>query len=69
MMIELLGSLICFLSGPLMEDIPSLATRPRLSLGLDSVLSVSLVRVDSQVNFKQNLLNIIFYLLSGDGRV
>ena len=68
-MIELLGSLICFLSGPLMEDIPSLATRPRLSLGLDSVLSVSLVRVDSQVNFKQNLLNIIFYLLSGDGRV
>ena len=44
MMIELLGSLICFLSGPLMEDIPSLATRPRLSLGLDSVLSVSLVR-------------------------
>jgi len=43
MMIELLGSLICFLSGPLMEDIPSLATRPRLSLGLDSVLSVSLV--------------------------
>ena len=44
MMIELLGSLICFLSAPLMEDIPSLATRPRLSLGLDSVLSVSLVR-------------------------
>lgn len=43
MMIELLGSLICFLSGPLMEDIPSLAIRPRLSLGLDSVLSVSLV--------------------------
>ena len=42
-MIELLGSLICFLSGLLMEDIPSLATRPRLSLGLDSVLSVSLV--------------------------
>ena len=42
-MIELLGSLICFLSGLLMEDIPSLANRPRLSLGLDSVLSVSLV--------------------------
>ena len=47
MMIELLGSLICFLSGPLMEDIPSLAIRPRLSLGLDSVLSISLVRKKS----------------------
>ena len=68
MMIELLGSLICFLSGPLMEDIPSLAIRPRLSLGLDSILSVSLVSLKSS-KFQTEIVLSNFYLLSGDGRV
>jgi len=43
MMIEMAGSLVCFLSASIMSDIPQLSSKPLLSLSLDSVLGVGLV--------------------------
>ena len=42
-LVELLGSLLCFLAGAVLADLPSTAARPQLSLGLESAAGVAAV--------------------------
>ena len=42
-MIELVGSMMCFMIGSLLLDIPQLETRPKMTMAIDSVLGVMLV--------------------------
>jgi len=42
-MVELLGSMLCFMIGSVLLDIPQLVTRPKMVMAIDSVLGVMLV--------------------------
>merc|ERR1719291_551171 len=42
-LVELLGSLLCFLAGAVLAELPSTAARPQLSLGLESAAGVAAV--------------------------
>jgi len=41
--IEMIGSMMCFMIGSLLLDIPQLETRPKMTMAIDSVLGVMLV--------------------------
>ena len=40
-LVELLGSLLCFLAGAVLAELPSTAARPQLSLCLESAAGVT----------------------------